>query len=215
MKYIGKIPAEDRERTEALLNDGWQLLKEPPNIGITIAISLPFAFLLAGLAICWLRLLFPQIGEIPAQDSFQITFRIDETTIIYLLGIVLYTYFHEMIHALMIPGAVRSDKTYWGINSFMGFVYSEENFSKARFQLISVMPLLTLSFVVPAAMKLLGAYSPYLLALCVLNAAGSCVDVLNMLLIGFQVPRSGEITFNGMSKTFYRTSAAHPLKRLP
>lgn len=94
------------------------------------------------------------------------------------------------------------------MNGLFGFVYTEEVISKIRFVVVSVMPLLLLSFVFPlAAMQTGLLHRGFVVFLCVLNAGGSCVDVLNLLLIAFQVPKGGLVVSNG-PRSFYRGPVA-------
>ena len=55
-----------------------------------------------------------------------IEFVIDLKVVLFLLGILIYAFIHEMIHALCIPNAIHSEKVFWGLNGCFGFVFSEE-----------------------------------------------------------------------------------------
>ena len=202
MKYIKSIPQENEEVTKELTQNQWKLLKEPSSLGVTIAVSMPISIILMFITIFYFRLLFPESMNFLNTDRFSITFSINLKCIFYVAGILLYTFLHEMIHALTIPNVIRSNKTFWGINGCFGFVYSEEKIKKRRFILVSIMPLLVLTFVVALVCRVFHFYHWYLLLLCVINAGGACVDIFNVILIAKQVPAKGMIVNNGMRTLF-------------
>ena len=203
MKYIKEIPEENKERTEELVQKGWNILKEPSSLSKTIALSIPVSVVLMAIAIGYLMLLFPEKLDMANVDGFSMEITININLIPYIVGLLAYTFLHEMIHALMIPNVFRSEKTYWGMNGCFGFVYSEEEVKRSRFVLISIMPLLVLTFAVPLVLKIAGISPWYILLLCVINAGGACVDIFNLILIIKQVPSSGMVLSNGM-RTLYK-----------
>ncbi|MDO5095436.1 MAG: DUF3267 domain-containing protein [Peptostreptococcaceae bacterium] len=204
MRLIGKIPAENNERKESLMREGWQPLKESKRMAVVIGAALPISILLFFICGKWLYFLFPEFQE--ALQFEKIIFRIDLKLILYMLGIYGYILLHEIIHLLTIPNALSSDKTFFGINGFFGFVYSEEILTKARFIIVSIMPLLQLSFVMPILFKVLNIYHGYWMMLFMINAAGACVDIFNMILVGWQVPSRGLVVGNGLA-TYYKATA--------
>lgn len=201
MKKIKQIPPENPLRTQMLLKEGWKPLKEPKSMPILIALALPISFLLLYVTGLWLAFLFPEFRS--SLNFTKITFRIDWKILFYIAGIFFYAFIHEFIHLLMVPHILHSDKTFWGLNGFFGFVYSEEILTKSRFMIISIMPLLLLSFILPLLLRLSGIYGGYFMLLFMINAAGACVDIFNILLVGFQVPRGGHVVGNGPA-TYYR-----------
>lgn len=203
MKYIRKIPMEDQARTQELLSNGFQRLKEPKSIGAAMGWSLPLSILLMILNGIWCYSLDPSMFDFLDGRGMLLEITVDLKIILYLAGIIAYTLVHEAIHAVFIPKVWESRKTYWGFNGLFGFVYSEEKISKERFLLVSVMPLLILSFVFPFLMWTAGMWSRYLIFLSVLNAGGACVDLLNMILMTVQVPGKGIVVSNGYA-TFYK-----------
>lgn len=203
MKYIKKIPMEDQARTRELLSDGFQRMKEPKSIGVSMGLSLPLSVLLMVLNGIWCYFLDPSMFVFLDEGGILLNITVDLKMILYLAGILAYTLVHEAIHAVFIPKVWESEKTYWGFNGLFGFVYSEEKLSKERFLLVSVMPLLILSFVFPFLMWTAGRWSWYLIFLSVLNAGGACVDLLNMILVAVQIPGKGIMVSNGYA-TFYK-----------
>lgn len=202
MKYVKSIPKENEEITKKYLLNEWKVLKEPPSLAITIIIAMPIAIILMFLTLFYFEALFPESLNFLQAESISIEFTINFKVLLFILGILVYTFLHEMIHALTIPNVIHSDKTYWGMNGCFGFVYSEEKIKKARFILVSVMPLLILSFAVPLVCKIFGFYHWYLLVLCIVNAGGACVDIFNVILVAKQVPAKGIVFNNGMKTLF-------------
>lgn len=203
MKYIKKIPQENIAVTEDLIQNGWKVLKEPSSLGVTITLAMPISIILMGLTLFYFMIIFPEKMNILDADGLSIEFTINLKSLLYVIGILIYTFLHEMIHALTIPNVIHSQKTYWGINGCFGFVYTEEKIKKARFILVSIMPLVLLTFVIPLICRMFDFYHWYLLLLCVINAGGACVDIFNIILIAKQVPTKGMIVSNGM-KTLYK-----------
>ena len=203
MKYIKEIPDENKKLTEELVQKGWNILKEPSSLSKTITLSIPVSVVLMAIAIGYLMLLFPEKLDMANVDGFSMEITINLNLILYIVGLLAYTFLHEMIHALMIPKVFRSEKTYWGMNGCFGFVYSEEEVKRSRFVLISIMPLLVLTFAVPLVLKIAGISPWYILLLCVINAGGACVDIFNLILVIKQVPSSGMVVSNGM-RTLYK-----------
>lgn len=203
MKLIKKIPPEDPSRSEALVAAGWQRLKEPKNVTAATMVAMPIAFILMFLNILFIFWIHPSWRGLLPEGGYSLEFVIGFNFLLKLLGIFAMLLLHELIHALFIPRFFRSDLSFMGFNGIVGFVYTEEIIGRARFLLVSVMPLLLLSFVMPLVFVGAGILSPYLIFLSILNAGGACVDVLNMLLVLRQVPRRGRIVSNGY-RTFYR-----------
>lgn len=203
MKYIKKIPSEDGQRTEELMQQGYIRLKEPKSVGAAIGLSLPLSILLMLLAGYWCYLLDPSLFDFMNKEGMSVELTIDLTFIFYGAGVILCLLVHEFFHGVFIPRAWHSKKTYWGFNGLFGFVYTEEEITKGRFLLVSVMPLLLISFLFPVILSSFGIWNHYLIFLSVFNAGGACVDLLNMILITVQVPARGTVVSNGYS-TFYK-----------
>lgn len=109
---------------------------------------------------------------------------------------------HELTHMLLIPNFIKSDKTSWGITLNGGFVATTEKISKIRFMMISVMPYFLLSIIFPIILGACNILNNYLVALIVVNAMASSVDILNLLLILFQTPKNSYIINNGFETYF-------------
>ena len=202
MKYAKKIPPTDKTLSEKLLSTGWKKLKEPSNLAITTLLSIPFMLINGVIEILILYTLYEPFQTLVKGSNFSFEFRIDLWTLFYFLGVIIFMIIHEFLHACFIPGVLSSDKTYWGINVFFGFVFTHEKIVKERFLLISIMPFFLLSIILPFVLKGLGVLNWYTVFLCFINAMGSCVDIFNICLIMRQVPSGATIMNNGF-ETFF------------
>lgn len=203
MKYTKKLPTADKKLSNQLLDEGWKKIKEPSNLTLATLISIPFMFFSAFI---FFRLIFyinPSLKEIfNIGDSISFTIQFNLKTLMFLIGIYLFMLLHEMIHAIFIPNALNSNKVYFGIRALYGFVYTTEKISKCRFLIISIMPFFLLSIILPILLNTLGMMNGYTILLCLINALGSCVDLLNICLILIQVPRKSYIIINAFETYF-------------
>lgn len=204
MKFVKKIPPENEDRTKFLKEQGWIRLKEPKSVSAAILWSMPISILLMLSAAVWCYYLYqPFKVLLTGPQGFSLEFSIGIEIVYYLLVMLISLLIHEFIHAMFIPEVWKSNKTYWGFNGLFGFVFTEEILSKKRMVIISLMPLLILSFAVPFLLAASSHLNGYFIFLSVLNAGGACVDVLNVILILSQVPKDGSLIANGYA-TFYR-----------
>jgi len=203
MKYTKKFPKTDEELSSYLIEAGWIKIKEPQNLPLAILFSLPFAYLLLGIILWLAYLLKPEFFNFMASDSLSLTLSIDLQLLLFVGAIFVYMFLHEMIHAMFIPDVIKSERTFWGMNGVFGFVFTTEPIKKGRFLVISCMPFILLSVAPLLFLDFIGYLNWYTLLLCLINAAGSCVDFLNMALIGFQVKGKHTIISNGF-ETFYK-----------
>ncbi|KAJ50156.1 hypothetical protein BD780_000942 [Clostridium tetanomorphum] len=203
MKYVKKTPSQDKELSIKLISEGWTKLKEPPNLTIATLLSLPFAFINGIIFMAIAFYLYPPLGELfNNENGFSIKFTINLFTLIYAIIIFIFMAIHEFLHACFIPNVLKSDEIYWGINGFFGFVYTTEKIKKGRFLIISIMPFILLSVILPFILNVLGWLNGFTIFLCLINAMGSCVDCLNMYLVAIQVPKGSYIVNNGFETYF-------------
>ncbi|GAA0086966.1 DUF3267 domain-containing protein [Clostridium sp. CTA-7] len=203
MRYIKKIPPTDKELSNKLISEGWTKLKEPSNLSIATLLSLPFMLVNGGVYLLIVFYLYNPLKELFFSGSgFKLSFTLNIFTLIYFFVILIFMIIHEFIHACFIPNALKSDKTYWGINIFFGFIFTTEKIRKNRFLIICIMPFILLSIVLPFILNILGWLNGYTILLCLINAMGSCVDCLNMCLVMIQVPRGAYIVNNGFETYF-------------
>ena len=202
MKYVKKLPGIDHELSDKLCNDGWKKLKEPGSSISAVLLSVPFMFLLDGVTMWISYLLKPELFNFLQSDGLSLTINLNLEALLFAAALLIYMFIHEMLHALCIPNFINSDKTCWGLNGLFGFVFTTEPLTKGRFLLVACMPFLILS---PAAIfifYLTGMLNTFTLLLILINAAGSCVDFLNILLIIVQVERGSVIINNGFETYF-------------
>jgi len=203
MKYVKKMPSTNIALSKDLLNNGWTKIKEPSTIAMATLYSMPFAFLLGGIVLFITFSLNPAIFDFLQNETFAFTLTLNLSMVLFILAILGFLTLHEFIHALFIPHFISSNKIFWGINGLFGFVFSTEPIKKSRFLIISMMPCVILSFLLPFVLNFFGLLNGYTMFLCLFNAMGSCVDFLNIILIAFQVPKGRMIINNGF-ETFYK-----------
>ncbi len=203
MKYAKKIPPADPELRGSLLDEGWEKIKEAPNLFFAFLLSIPFMIINASICYLILFLVNPSYAQMVydflfSSDSWSFMIRFD-----YILYVYLFIIAHEIIHLLFIPNFYRSEKTYFGIKPWGGFVFTTEKLSKSRFLLVTVAPFVVISILIPIILGLANLLSGFLVFLIFLNAFSSSVDMLNATLIAIQVPNGSMIVNNGF-ETYYR-----------
>jgi len=203
MKYSKKILPADEELKNKLESEGWAKLKEPSNLGMVILFSIPFMFINGAISLFIAFYLYPPLQEIfkiGYEPSF--SFTVNFFTLILVVVMLLFLTLHEFLHACFIPNVLKSDKTYWGFNGFVGFVYTFEKIKRNRFLIISIMPFFLISIVLPFILNIFGWLNGYTIFLCLLNAMGSCADCLSICLVAIQVPNGAYIINNGFETYF-------------
>jgi len=206
MKYVKNLPGTDEGLSQALRDKSWTMIKEPRRVTSLMMAALPFALLNAWIYLFLLANLNPEGGLHLRTETFSFSISINFIEIILgLAACYMFMVLHEFIHALLIPNAFQSDKTVWGLNAMYGFVSTREAMKKGRFLLISILPFVCLSLILPVILHLTGHLSGFMIFLCLINALGSCVDVMNIVLVAFQVPRGRWVITNGF-ETYYSPS---------
>lgn len=203
MKYTKKLPSTDIELRTQLLKDGWKQIWEPQSLALATLLSFPFALLLSGITLWYAYLFDHNLFSFISSGSLQIHFNINLKLLLFIIAIFAYMLLHELLHAAFIPNFAKSQKTFWGLNGLFGFVFTAEPMKKFRFIVISVMPFILLSLAPLHLLWALGLLNWYTVGLCVINAAGSCVDFLNAVLIAFQVKWGHTIINNGF-ETYHK-----------
>lgn len=201
MKFVRKIPQSDKKTSEELLKTGWKRLKEPKNLAISMLASVPIMIIGGFISNFIVTRFYNPIGKIIEERSFTFTVRILD--IIYFIAAMLVLIIvHELLHIIFIPNFAKSDKTYFGITLFGGFAYTSEKVQKSRFLVISIMPFMIISIVFPIILGVFNRFNGMIMFFIILNAAASSVDILNLFLILFQVPKKGCIINNGLETYF-------------
>jgi hypothetical protein len=204
MRIVARAPPFDVSKHNALISDGWVPLKEPGNIVIALLASVPLMIvnvMVSGIII----LLFtpaPFTGLVPTTSISTISISIG---IFPILGLLMLMVAHEFVHLAFIPNFLRSDKTYAGITYVGAFAVTEEVLTKRRHMLISIMPFVVISLLMPMMLGVIGILGPLVICLILLNSLASSVDILIILLVAFQVPADSRLISNGM-KTYWKPS---------
>lgn len=186
-----------------LISEGWTKLREPSNLIISILLSVPFMYINAVIYMAIASYLYPPLKELlNGEQAPSLSITVNLFSLIYVAIIFVFMAAHEFFHARFIPNGLKSDKTYWGINGFFGFVFTTEKIKKGRFLIISIMPFILLSIILPFILNILGLLNGYSILLCLMNAMGSCVDCLNMCLVAIKVPNGSHIMNNGFETYF-------------
>ncbi|NEN82643.1 DUF3267 domain-containing protein [Paenibacillus elgii] len=201
MKIRNRFPKTDKQKHTEFIRDGWALLKEPKSPMRALVLSVPFMIinLIVTLGIVNMFSAAPLRNYLPESISFTIDLKS-------ILGVISLLLIHELLHLILIPNFIASKSTYVGITLFGGFVYTEEQVTKTRYIVITLLPFIVISIILPALLALLGALSPFILFLIVLNALSSSLDILNWILIWIQVPSKAVIVCNG-TKTYWKSTA--------
>ncbi|PUA39818.1 DUF3267 domain-containing protein [Paenibacillus elgii] len=201
MKIRNRFPKTDKQKHTEFIRDGWALLKEPKSPMRALVLSVPFMIinLIVTLGIVNMFSAAPLRNYLPESISFTIDLKS-------ILGVISLLLIHELLHLILIPNFIASKSTYVGITLFGGFVYTEEQVTKTRYIVITLLPFIVISIILPALLALLGALSPFILFLIVLNALSSSLDILNWILIWIQVPSKAVIICNG-TKTYWKSTA--------
>ncbi len=202
MKYVKQLPQTDLKLKEKLENEGWTKIKEPKNLLLTFLFSYPFVIVLCGIIIFLGYFLKPEIFTPFIEGPISLSISIDFNTVVFIVVIFVYAILHEFIHGAFIPNVLKSDKTFWGFNGMFGFVYTQEPMKKGRFIIVSCMPFIILSLLPLPVAYLFGFLNGYTFLLFLINAGGSCVDFLNIVLVAFQVKTNRKIINNGF-ETYY------------
>ncbi|SQC85496.1 Protein of uncharacterised function (DUF3267) [Clostridium perfringens] len=202
MKYIKNIPKKDIKEYNEMINHGWIPLKEPKSLVLSTVISIPIAIFCIYLSLIPFYILnnyfITMLKKLVFSNYFIVNINLQYIVVIYI-----YIFIHEIIHLIFIPNFINSKCTFISLKFWGGFVYTEEKMSKFRFLVITVMPFIVLSFIMPFFMIYLGFSKPLILALLLINSAGSSVDILNFFLVLMQVPNGSTIKNLGL-RTFFK-----------
>ena len=203
MKYIKKMPSTDKELSEKLLLDGWKKLKEPSNLEMSILLSIPLMIINGIISIVISFYLYPPLKDILSIEAFSFKINIDIKFMLYIIIFIIFIMIHEFIHAAFIPTGLKSEKVFWGISGVAAFIYTTKKIKMRRYLIITIMPFIILSILLPFLLKGIGLLNYFTIFLCFINALGSSVDLLNFILISIQVPKNSYIISNG-TETFFK-----------
>lgn len=195
IKLVIGIPKANKAKHADLLKDNWTPLREPKNILLSLLLSAPIMVVCALFTLSIISIFVPLSAAYFGINTGQIFITVN---LPFIAAIVTVFIAHELIHLLLIPGFVKSDKTYMGLTYLGLFVYTEEILSKKRHIAISALPFLSISIVLPVLLGITGLLNPVIIIIILLNALGSSVDILGLILIMYQVPSDAQLTSNAM-----------------
>ncbi|MGE8207003.1 DUF3267 domain-containing protein [Heyndrickxia sp. NPDC080065] len=194
MKILNKLPKSNPNLHLDLIKNGWIQMKEPKNLISAILFSIPLMIVTTIISIEIINIFsgisLSEFGVTP--DAISITINLG--SIFWLVSLLIL---HELLHLIFIPNFIKSEKTYVGLTLFGGYVITEEEISKSRYILITIVPFMFISILSPLILSVFGLLTTTLKFLIILNAMGSSVDILNLLLIIKQVPKNATLKSNG------------------
>jgi hypothetical protein len=198
--HFGNIPEIAADRPEA---EGLRPIRGPKTSASYLLASLAGFLLLVGpvLGLCVVLSFFAIPGVEPPPGSLPPPVPWAAVVLVLLLYIPL----HELLHLVLHPGWGFSDRSVlviWPTKLRFG-VYYEGCMSRTRWLLMRLAPFVALSLI-PAGLvaifqdALFGhAVRTSLEVLLTVNGVGSGGDVVAMMLVLFQVPRSASLCFRG------------------
>lgn len=187
MKFIvGSIP-EDFEFDP--LNEGWTPLKEP-DINKAMKKSLPIALILVAIVFVMIVV-------------FDIRFELKLSN--FLLAFILVIPIHELLHALVFPNVLGSNKVTIGFwpKHVVFFSYFSGEITRNRFVLSLIMPFSIISVASIFFLGLTEITNSFIVSLSLINASMSYMDVFGVFLVMSQVPGNTVIRNKG-EKSFWR-----------
>lgn len=200
LKIIKSIPKTDKEVEIKYLEEGWKKLREPKNIILYMILSIPLMLFLGIITMIIIKTFstftMKDLGF--TNEGFMLTINIP-----IILSFFVLIYIHEILHVLLVPNFIKSSRTFLGITWFGGFAYTEEEISRNRFLVISMLPFFIISIIFPFLLNLFGILTTSIKIISILNALSSCVDLLNFIIVIFQVPKGSKMVMNGQA-TYYK-----------
>jgi hypothetical protein len=180
----------------------WRPLAEPAPCLLQV-VALPVGLLVSGgVAWCWVQMLGTRL-------SFSSPTALFRFVLLLLLAFPLLIVVHELVHMALHPHMGGTRATIVGVwpSHMMFFAHYDGALSRTRFVAILAMPLLILTVVPLALWAVLhpaAAQVGWLLAWCgTWNALFACGDVVGMVLVLAQVPRSAIVRNQGW-QTYWR-----------
>jgi hypothetical protein len=196
MRIISHMPGPDDKKHSDLISEQWVPVKEPKSIIAAILLSIPIMVAMTFIVLYVTSLFVPvslkNFGIDYSMDPFYMNINLLLIPAAFFLVVI-----HELLHLVMVPNFLRSDKTFLGFSYFGAFVSSEEIITRPRFIAISILPFIVISIVLPALLGVLGLYFPLVIFFVWANAVGSSVDILNLIIVLSQAPSRSYITSNG------------------
>jgi hypothetical protein len=191
-----------------LIEEGWSELKEPKSLLYQIVFLLPLIIILPLIALFITSMLISSPDDIQASGTITVSnagellrYCLIFLSIVLTIGVALVVA-HELIHLLFIPNSFKSDSGYMKLTSFIEGVHITDEMPKYRLCFMYIAPFLFLSVVLNTIIGILGLYNLPILVFIILNSIGCSDDILELILILSQVPKSAKIMSNGAHKYF-------------
>ena len=182
------------------LDQGWSGIREPGPILVQL-LALPIGTLVLALLTLPVLLVTPELLAVE-RSSLPLV----PLVIVLVVSIPV----HELIHALSHPGGGRTDETYIGVWPAKGVFYAHYGgaMSRNHFLWVFCTPLLVLSLLPLGIVLLFHRLLPQgiricLAALAAFNGVAASGDILGVILIATQVPRTAMVRNKGW-KTFWK-----------
>jgi len=194
MKFqIGPMPEDEGFEPDG--DSGWRRLKEPGPIGAQLR-AFPLAVVLV-------LLIFALLSGYFRSDLLDLV----DPYILFLPLLMLAVFvFHEGIHAFFHPGRGTTDRSVLGFwpATLLLYAHYVGPLSRNRFLLILASPFVFLTLVPILVALTLDAAPAWLFWVTILNAAGSSVDLVGIILLLTQLPGSAIVRNKGWA-SYWRT----------
>jgi hypothetical protein len=186
--HFGAIPENTDFDPEA---EGWADIREPGPCLIQF-LAIPLVFIILILLGSLFYLVWPP-GSVTAS-----------TTLIVVFGLALFPV-HELLHAIYFPEGLRSPNTLIGFwpARLVFYAHYEGEMSRNRFLAMFFIPFFGLSLVPVAIIALFQWPSLELALLSLVNGGAASADLIGILLIGLQIPRSAIVRNRGW-RTYWK-----------
>jgi hypothetical protein len=190
MKLIisDKIPENEAFRP---IEEGWKAVKEPKSVVVTMLISLPIGLLMSSIVIF-----------IAYMNGIESDIKPNISLVIALLIIIPI---HELIHALVFPEPINSDKVIFGLLPKVGAFYAhyEGEMKKIRFLITLLAPFIVITIIPLIFLCVTGIDMPFVIKISAVNALCASADVFGFFTILFQLPKNSVVRNKGI-KTYWK-----------
>lgn len=180
--HLGAIPGPPDFVPDA----SWRPLRQPPPwLGNLLALPVGVA---AAAIVAALWLLVAPVRDITPAMSLAA----------FLLSFAGMVVVHELIHALVHPGAGRSPRSILGFGPSVGFyAHYDGELSRNRLVAILLMPLFVISLVPLLVSAVTQVSSGWAALVSAFNAFCACADMLDAGLVLFQIPANRIVRYQG------------------
>lgn len=166
------------------IENGWNLINEPKTLNKYTFSSVPISLIIAYII---------KIIALSYGININITFR----SLFYLL--ILFVV-HELIHAISLMGALKSDVITFGIipKNLTFYTYYDDELSKSQLLFSLSLPFLVITVLPVIMLCLLGIGNSFIIELSILNSLVSSIDILQFIIILFKTPNNCRIRSKGI-----------------